>query len=702
MIRIDYDDGTQEVSEIPDSDIVIYPWRPAEQRVRPRSLSQMRAEEEKAAACKSGTEAENCNVTTTTGNSRKVAVKTETRLPWTAPTRGKPVQGRQRKGSHNSGKQEQPRAPPPPQPPPAPRAALAGSNGRGAPKAAAAPPSSSSSSDESEEEEDEDQDGDESDEDAEKGSREARKNGRVQQKNGKVGVAAAAARGRQRPSLSASSSSKPGPRKRPAGGRHHGRGGSAPKRRRGSRDGEASMGTYSSVGRLPAKVAVCSRLEKLLQVEMEWLSRRLSLFAVPGFRRVSSILVHFDSATSSSWLEDAAACVPCLLVGGARVHFAESGGHRHGVVKALGRVARIASLLRCRLESIASLLLFVLLGVLLSRFAPLDGATAVAPSRICDAAVRMLIVDRPPSARRRTHTHTGTTTPGGNTSGSGSAASSSEEELDDMSLGIKAKARSPRASPRRKSAAPKTKGSKERRRPRAAGGAAGAAPARPGAGKGRRAGGSSAPSSSSSDSSGSESSSSSAASSSSSSSGSSSSGSEDVRPVAPGRGSSGGSGSGGGGGRSKSAGVSGPSGSKVGVTAKAAVPKGDAGGRGKQHEKDDGRETAGAAAAPNEKEGRSVKKVKEAESESAEQDGGVPGGEARQTHKDNAQEVGSLSGVSTRLLMIPYRTNAVISGAGVGASATWLHHAEMQTKWPLVLLLLSIFPRAPVYAVIGT
>ena len=224
MIRIDYDDGTQEVSEIPDSDIVIYPWRPAEQRVRPRSLSQMRAEEEKARASKSVAEAGKGteNINTTTGNSRKVAVKTEARLPWAAPNnRGKPAQGRQRKGS-NSGKQEQARPP------------KAGSNGRRAPTkaaaAAAAAASSASSPDESEE--DDDEDGDDSAEDAQKGSREAKKNGRVQQRNGK----AASARGRQRPS----SSSRPGPRKRPAGGRQQGRGGSAPKRRRSSGDGELS------------------------------------------------------------------------------------------------------------------------------------------------------------------------------------------------------------------------------------------------------------------------------------------------------------------------------------------------------------------------------------------------------------------------------------------------------------------------------
>ena len=225
MIRIDYDDGTQEVSEIPDSDIVIYPWRPAEQRVRPRSLSQMRAEEEKARTSKSVAEAGKGteNINTTTGNSRKVAVKTEARLPWAAPNnRGKPAQGRQRKGS-NSGKQEQARPP------------KAGSNGRRAPTkaaAAAAATAASSASSPDESEEDDDEDGDDSAEDAQKGSREAKKNGRVQQRNGK----AASARGRQRPS----SSSRPGPRKRPAGGRQQGRGGSAPKRRRSSGDGELS------------------------------------------------------------------------------------------------------------------------------------------------------------------------------------------------------------------------------------------------------------------------------------------------------------------------------------------------------------------------------------------------------------------------------------------------------------------------------
>lgn len=229
MIRIDYDDGTQEVSEIPDSDIVIYPWRPVEQRVRPRSLAQMRADEEKERERerereKAGKSEAATAPSNATGNSRKVAVKTEARLPWAPPARGKLAQG-QRK-SANSTKRDQPRAPP--------RGATG--NGRGAPKAS--PPRGASSFSSSDDSGDSDDEREDSGEDGETGSREARKNGRLQQKNGKV-AAGAGAKGRPPPpSASSSSQQRPGPRKRPAQGRQHARGGSAPKRRRGSRDGE--------------------------------------------------------------------------------------------------------------------------------------------------------------------------------------------------------------------------------------------------------------------------------------------------------------------------------------------------------------------------------------------------------------------------------------------------------------------------------
>ncbi|CAM9661706.1 unnamed protein product, partial [Ectocarpus sp. 8 AP-2014] len=135
MIRIDYDDGTQEVSDIPDSDIVIYPWRPLEQRVRPRTLAQMRAEEAEAKANATKSEAAGG---TTTGSSRKVAVKTEPRLAW-APPRSKQAQGRQQRQMANSSRREQQQQSSAP--------ARAGS-GRGAPKAAATAASSSSSEEE--------------------------------------------------------------------------------------------------------------------------------------------------------------------------------------------------------------------------------------------------------------------------------------------------------------------------------------------------------------------------------------------------------------------------------------------------------------------------------------------------------------------------------------------------------------------------
>ncbi|CAM9732967.1 unnamed protein product [Scytosiphon promiscuus] len=163
MIRIDYDDGTQEVSDIPDSDIVIYPWRPAEQRVRPRSLSQMRAEEKA---------------------SKKVAVKTESRLAW-APPRGKSAQSRQRQST--GGKREQARAP----------TSLEGRM-KGTPET------------------------------------KARRKSRLQQRNGKP---LPSAKGRP-------SSQRPASHKRPGG--RNGRIGSAPKRRRGPREGTTTTGGHSS------------------------------------------------------------------------------------------------------------------------------------------------------------------------------------------------------------------------------------------------------------------------------------------------------------------------------------------------------------------------------------------------------------------------------------------------------------------------
>lgn len=71
VIVIDYDDGTQEVSTIPDSDVVIYPWRPPELRVSPRPLAQMlREEQERAREGKASTHATNPR--------SKVQVKSET------------------------------------------------------------------------------------------------------------------------------------------------------------------------------------------------------------------------------------------------------------------------------------------------------------------------------------------------------------------------------------------------------------------------------------------------------------------------------------------------------------------------------------------------------------------------------------------------------------------------------------------------
>lgn len=209
-----------------------------------------------------------------------------------------------------------------------------------------------------------------------------------------------------------------------------------------------------------------------------------------------------------------------------------------------------------------------------------------------------------------------------------------------MSLGIKAKARSPRASPRRKLSIPKsTKGSARHDRgvsndgytkeePRTAATAARAA-------TGRARAGSSAPSSSSSDSSGSDDSDSSSA--------SSESVSEDARPppVVSGKGA----------GRNKQPSVSstGSIGSKVigskviGSknigTAKAPSPKSGA-GRDKRREKEGRGE--GVKAAVEKEAGKSTKQGKEGEPKVAQRNGSFHGDDGRRSHKP--QEVSCVVG----------------------------------------------------------
>lgn len=197
MIRIDYDDGTQEVSDIPDSDVVIYPWRPPELRVRPRPLSEV---QDKATGGGGGGQV--------TSNSRKHRVKSEARLAY-SPRRKVP-KGRDRSAG---GRREHSRAP------------RGGGNGRGAPKAGSSP----SSSDEASEDGDDGAapwtggagDGDPS-------IPGSRKNGRFQQKSVK------ALRGRRSPQRQGQGQGQQ--RKRRVEG--HGRSGSAPKRQR-VRNGES-------------------------------------------------------------------------------------------------------------------------------------------------------------------------------------------------------------------------------------------------------------------------------------------------------------------------------------------------------------------------------------------------------------------------------------------------------------------------------
>lgn len=200
MIRIDYDDGTQEVSDIPDSDVVIYPWRPPHQRVRPRPLSQLQQEQDRS----------KIGAGQSSNNSRKHRVKSEPRLATSPRRRGGVALGRGR-----SSRREQ-------------RGVRSGSNSRGASKVASSTSSYEEDAEESEEE-DEEEEGDgqwDGDEGGGEGVSlaEARK-ARGQQRGGK----ASSAKGR--PSLQ-------GQGRRKRGGGITRRKASALKRRRNSRDGE--------------------------------------------------------------------------------------------------------------------------------------------------------------------------------------------------------------------------------------------------------------------------------------------------------------------------------------------------------------------------------------------------------------------------------------------------------------------------------
>lgn len=214
MIRIDYDDGTQETSNIPDSDVVIYPWRQPELRVRPRGLSQVQQEQERGGKVAGGGHAG--------GNARKHRVKTEAR-PALSPRRRVVAQGRDRSGS-GSRRESSASA--------ASTNSNSGSRGASTKTARSRPSLDDDDMEESDDEEVEDESGDDGGQrrwqgdaaaDSE-GSMEGKRNGRWHQRGAK-----GASRGR-------SASQKQGQRKRSGG--CNGRNGSAAKRRRNSRDGE--------------------------------------------------------------------------------------------------------------------------------------------------------------------------------------------------------------------------------------------------------------------------------------------------------------------------------------------------------------------------------------------------------------------------------------------------------------------------------
>lgn len=203
MIRIDYEDGTQEVSDIPDSDVVIYPWRPPHQRVRPRPLSQLQQEQDRSKV----------GAGQSTNNARKHRIKSEPLLATSPRRRGGGALGRGR----SSSRREQ-------------RGARSGINSRVASKVASST-SSSEDAEESEEEEDGQWEGGGGDGEG-VSLTEARK-ARWQQRGGK----ASSAKGKP-------SSQGQGQRKR--GGGTTGRKASSLKRQRSARDGERARGSVDS------------------------------------------------------------------------------------------------------------------------------------------------------------------------------------------------------------------------------------------------------------------------------------------------------------------------------------------------------------------------------------------------------------------------------------------------------------------------
>lgn len=199
---IDYDDGTHEDSPFPDSDVVVYPWRPLEQRASPRPLEQATRDERELKAA-------NHLTNSTHSRGEKLLFKPDG-LRQPSPRR-KRQQGRERSREHAHARHAQ--------------ADGVTSNGRG-PVKAESPSSFDEDAEDSEEEEEEDDDEQwsEGGDDNREVARGGRRRDRWQRRAGK------ASRGR-RSSLPAQVQQ---PRKRSQRAR---RACSAPKRLR-ARDGE--------------------------------------------------------------------------------------------------------------------------------------------------------------------------------------------------------------------------------------------------------------------------------------------------------------------------------------------------------------------------------------------------------------------------------------------------------------------------------
>lgn len=256
VILIDYDDGTQEVSAIPDSDVVIYPWRPPDLRTAPRTLERYEAEVREADRERQGSSGTKSSNHAAVGTSRpKLQVKAEP--PCSPPPRRKRVQSRdsRRRDEPNSGRGRVGSN----------ASEAGGKNGgsrrrrgsRGGGGTSGKAVSSSEEEEESDEDEHEEEvrwDENSADRERDRGDRDAR-GGKDRwqqqqlQRGGRGGRVGASGRGRAAvtattptplavptPGASKRGHNKQGQRKRPVGQPR--RNGSAPKRQRSARDGQ--------------------------------------------------------------------------------------------------------------------------------------------------------------------------------------------------------------------------------------------------------------------------------------------------------------------------------------------------------------------------------------------------------------------------------------------------------------------------------